>query len=448
MEYNVSIIKTLYKKGAFPMNIIPQMNLFGEDIFENLGDLERLQLVLSTMDDAGLIRKLYKIRGKGRNDWPCEAMWNSFIASFLFEHETVEGLLRELRRNKQLRALCGFEPKMVKQKDGSIKIYVAPSASAYSKFLQNLKKSQKELEKMFTGLVQYMYDHLEHFGEILMVDGKAIQSFGTKISKNNKSGERGEHDADWCKKQYSASGPNGESIIKTKKWFGFRLHLIADATYELPVAFSVTKASNSEKTETEKLLDKIEKEWEQWLKECKYFLGDKGYDSSKIINRLEGRGIHSIIDIRNCWKDGEETHQYQDTNLVYNYKGTVWYVEEDGKKTELIYRGYDKSTDSLRYGFKPQKHDKRIFRIKCGEDRRIFTPVARSSHKWKRLYKKRTGVERINGRIDRDYQFERHTIRGLDKMKMFLTVTFIVYMTMAKTKVMAGQTEHLCKQYA
>ena len=416
------------------MNIIPQMNLFGEDIFENLGDLERLQLVLSTIDDAELIHTLYRIRGKGRNDWPCEAMWNSFIASFLFEHETVGGLLRELRRNKQLRALCGFEPKRVKQRDGSIKIYVAPSASAYSKFLQNLKKCQKELDAMFTGLVQYMYDNLEHFGEILMVDGKAIQSFGTKISKNKKSGGRGEHDADWCKKQYSASGPNGESIIKTKKWFGFRLHLIADATYELPVAFSVAKASASEQTETQKLLERIEKERGQWLGECKYFLG--------------GRGIHSIIDIRNCWKDGEETHQYKDTNLVYDYKGTVWYVDEDGEKTELTYRGYDKSTDSLRYGFKPQKHDKRIFRIKCGEDRRIFTPVARSSHKWKRLYKKRTGVERINGRIDRDYRFERHTIRGLDKMRMFLTVTFIVYMTMAKAKVMAGQTEHLCKLYA
>lgn len=153
------------------MNIIPQMNLFEEDIFENLGDLERLQLVLSTMDDAELIHKLYRIRGKGRNDWPCESMWNSFIASFLFEHESVESLLRELRRNKQLRALCGFEPRAVKQKDGSIKIYVAPSASAYSKFLQNLKKCQKELDAMFTGLVQYMYDNLEHFGEILMVDG-------------------------------------------------------------------------------------------------------------------------------------------------------------------------------------------------------------------------------------------------------------------------------------
>ena len=430
------------------MKIIPQMKLFEESDFENLGDLERLRMVLDALNDGELIHRLYKIRGKGRNDWSCEAMWNSFIASFLFEHETVESLLRELRRNKQLRTICGFKPKEVRQKNGNIKIYVAPSASAYSKFLKNLMPCQEELDEMFTEMVQYMYRNLEHFGEILMVDGKAIQSFGTKISKNRKSGGRGEYDADWCQKQYSASGPNGESIIKTKKWFGFRLHLIADATYEMPVAFAVTKASNSEQKETEKLLEKIEQEYTEWLKNCKYFLGDKGYDSSKIINWLRGKGIVPIIDIRNCWKDGEETHQYRDTNLVYNYKGTVWYVEEDGSRTELLYKGYDKRTDSLRYGFKPQKQDKRIFRIKCEEDRRIFTPVARSSHKWKRLYKKRTGVERINGRIDRDYQFERHTIRGLNKMTMFITVTLLVYMAMAKSKIERGQTEHLCKLYA
>lgn len=430
------------------MNIIPQMKLFEENDFENLGDLERLKMVLDALEDGKLVQKLYKIRGKGRNDWPCEAMWNSFIASFLFEHETAESLLRELRRNKQLRTVCGFEPKAVKQRDGGIKVYVAPSASAYSKFLKNLKSCQKELDEMFTGLVIYMYENLEHFGEILMADGKAIQSFGTKTSKNRKSGCRGEHDADWCQKQYSAGGANGESVTRTKKWFGFRLHLIADATYEIPVAFSVTKASDSEQTETKKLLEEMEKVHEEWPEVCRYFLGDKGYDSSRIILQLEGKGITPIIDIRNCWKDGEETHQYRDTDLIYNYKGTVWHVGEDGERTELLYKGYDKSTDNLRYGFKPRKHDKRIFRIKCEEDRRIFTPVARGSHKWKRLYKKRTGVERINGRIDRDYQFERHTIRGLSKMTMFLTVTFLIYMAMAKSKIEKGQTDQLCRLYA
>lgn len=44
----------------------------------------------------------------------------------------------------------------------------------------DMMSCQKELDEMFTGLVLYMYQNLEHFGEILMVDRKAIQSFGTK----------------------------------------------------------------------------------------------------------------------------------------------------------------------------------------------------------------------------------------------------------------------------
>ena len=430
------------------MNIIPQLSLFGEEENEELGDLERLKMALGSIPDEQLIRRLYKIRGKGRNDWPVEAMWNSFIASFIFEHETVESLLRELKRNSQLRKMCGFTPKSVRQPDGTYKIYVAPSESSYSKFLANLKKCQDELNQIFQELVDYMYTQLDGFGSILMTDGKAIQSFGTRVSKNDKSGERGEHDADWCRKTYTVSGKNGEATTKIFKWFGFRLHLIADATYELPVAFAVTKASNSETKESQKLLKEMKKTEPEQFGKCQYFLADKGYDGAPLTEWLEGNEINPIIDIRNCWKDKEETHQYKDSSLVYNYEGKVWYVDETGEKIELVYRGYDKGTDSSRYGFKPQKHDKRVFRIKCSEDIRIFSHVGRQSHKWERLYAMRSGIERMNGRIDRDYKFEKHTIRGLEKMKMFINVTFIVYLAMAKAKIERGEKEHLTRLYA
>ena len=92
--------------------------------------------------------------------------------------------------------------------------------------------------------------------------------------------------------------------------------------------------------------------------------------------------------------------------------------------------------------------DKRIFRIPLRTDPRIFTKVARNSKKWKRLYKKRTSIERVNGRIDRDFQFEKHTIRGLEKMKMFLTVTFIIQLASAKAKIESGTKSGLAKHCA
>lgn len=37
-------------------------------------------------------------------------MWNSFIASFIFDNDSVASLLRELNRNSQLYIICGFQP--------------------------------------------------------------------------------------------------------------------------------------------------------------------------------------------------------------------------------------------------------------------------------------------------------------------------------------------------
>lgn len=438
------------------MRIITQISLFDDTQNENLGDLERLKLVLENLPDGPLIQRLKSIRGKGRNEWPVEAMWNSFIASFIFDHDSIASLIRELNRNSQLRLLCGFQPHLysvlTKEKDEygrrirEEKYKLAPTASAYTNFLNNLRECQAELRVMFDSLVEYMYENLADFGEILAADGKAVQSYATKLSNKN-SGNRGEKDADWCRKTYTTTKPDGEKITKTKKWFGFRLHLISDATYELPVDFEVTKASNSELKETEKLLEGIKENRPEKLERCRYFLADRGYDSTDLIQWLETKGVSPIIDIRNCWQ-GEETRQFGNTDLIYDYKGKVYFVPEKGEPIELQYRGYDKSRDCQRYGFHPRYHDKRVFRIPLKTDLRIFTKVARNSKKWKRLYKKRTSIERINGRIDRDFQFEKHTIRGLGKMKLFLTVTLIIQLASAKAKIESGVKKGLARHCA
>ncbi len=72
------------------------MKLFDERDFEELDYLERLTKVLDILHDGQMVHRLYRMQGKGRSDWPCEAMWNSFIACFLLEHEMLESLLREL----------------------------------------------------------------------------------------------------------------------------------------------------------------------------------------------------------------------------------------------------------------------------------------------------------------------------------------------------------------
>ncbi len=83
------------------MRIITQISLFDDTQNENSGDLERLKPILENLPDEPLIHKLKSIRGKGRNEWPVEAMWNSFIASFIFDHDSIASQIRELNRNSQ-----------------------------------------------------------------------------------------------------------------------------------------------------------------------------------------------------------------------------------------------------------------------------------------------------------------------------------------------------------
>ena len=56
------------------------------------------------------MRVLEEERGKGRDDYPIRAVWNSLLAGIVFQHPTIESLIRELARNGQLRECCGFQP--------------------------------------------------------------------------------------------------------------------------------------------------------------------------------------------------------------------------------------------------------------------------------------------------------------------------------------------------
>lgn len=63
------------------MRILTQISLFDDTQNENLGDLEWLQRVIDYISDEKLIRRLGKIKGKGRNEWSVAAMWNSLLAA-------------------------------------------------------------------------------------------------------------------------------------------------------------------------------------------------------------------------------------------------------------------------------------------------------------------------------------------------------------------------------
>ena len=161
-------------------------------------------------------------------------------------------------------------------------------------------------------------------------------------------------------------------------------------------------------------------------------MADAGLDNGERNKLLKSAyNINPIVDIRRMWTKSESLREIENKSLAYSEDGEVYYIKDivSGEYEKLMYLGYDKQRSCLRYGHVCAPG---IYRIPLSTDYRVFTPVARDSNKFKKLYKKRTEVERLNGRLDRDYMFNDHFIRGKKKMNMMLSLSYIVMLAMAK----------------
>ena len=412
------------------MAIIPETFLRWEDEQNRLGDLERLKIVLETMPDEKLMRQLEKERGKGRDDFPVRAMWNLLMAGIVFGHNNIASLLRELYRNIQLAHICGF-------------VYCKlPQAHNMSRFIALLLKHEDLINEMFHELSQALYGLLKGFGKELAIDSKWLHSAAKGQSKRKKPDGRSETDATKGVKKYSGIREDGTAWEKVVSCFGFKVHLLVDAVHELPVAYAVSDAAACDITEGRKMLKEQIDNRPKILEVCDHLMGDKGYDDTTLIEMLTDEGVKAVIDKRTLWKTQQEKEVPGYADAYYDEAGNVYcYTQHKGTRRMMIPNGYEKGRDALRfkcpaqaYGVKCEESGKckcRNIRIPLATDRRIFTQVQRETYKWKRLYKMRTSVERVNSRLDGAYGFEERRTRGLARTKLHVGLALLVMLAMA-----------------
>ena len=116
----------------------------------------------------------------------------------------------------------------------------------------------------------------------------------------------------------------------------------------------------------------------------------------------------------------------------------------------MAFGGFEESRGTLKYRCPSQHYGfacagceecpvGKAVRIALSEDRRVFTPLARSSYRWASIYKMRTAVERVNSRIDNVFGFEKHYIRGQQKMKLRVSLALCVMLAMALGRIKEKQ---------
>jgi len=452
------------KKKEITMAIIPQLNLFSWDKIEVSSELNRLKLVLVSIPDEIFVCTLEVKRQKGRDDYPVRPMWNTLLAGIVFQHKTVAKLLRELKRNAELRQILGFNPLLG---DSAV-----PTEAAFSRFVKSVIENQNLLTQMFHNLVAELKTELPDLGKDIAIDSKAIPSFGKPVNDEKKKEShdgRRDVDANWGVKSYKGIHKDGTSWEKVTKWFGYKLHLMVDSNYELPLAFSVDVASSSDMTNLLPLVENLSENHTEIYENVEKASADRGYDSAK--NKSELFDLHNIkpiIDTRILKKEDKDKPQklFGDRYDVFtfNEQGQVFcHCPKTEERRELVSYGFEKKRGTLKfrcpaahYGFECKGREDcekcsplgtgeygRVVRIPIGMDRRIFTPVNKSTNQWQKDYNKRTSVERVNGRIDQVLGFEYHTIRGKDKMKMRLSLALVIMLSMALGRIRNGQKDKM-----
>jgi hypothetical protein len=434
------------------MAILPQRSLFRWEEVEDLRDLERLRLVLEYLPDESLMRRLEADRSRGRDDYPIRAVWNSLLAGVVFQHPSAEALRRELGRNAALRQACGFDP---------LKGHAAvPPPAAYTHFLHAILHRAADIDAIFDDLVERLRAELPDFGRVLAVDGKALRTHARPRKKDAPvppADGRRDTDADFGKKTRRGRHPDGTAWEKVTKWFGYKLHLVVDAVYEMPVAYEVAKASAGEAPEAHELLSHLEERHPEVLAACKAWTADKGYDDGAMITRLwDDHRILPAIDIKHMWKEPDETRLLPGRRrIVYDQDGQVYcHCPASGTCRRMAYGGFEADRETLKFRC-PAAHyglecagraacEVRLaVRVPMALDRRLFTPLARSSYAWKRMYSRRTAVERVNSRLDVSFGFEQHFIRGQKKMRLRMGLALMVMLAMAYGRIKEKQADKM-----
>jgi IS5 family transposase len=401
---------------------IVQAPLFDFEAFICEKSNDRMIMILEALPSEKLIAALERERWTGRKGHPIRGMWSALMAGVLAGCKTLADIPRLLKRDKGLRMICGFSKDRI------------PDEDAFGRFVRKLAGHEDLLEECFSGLVARLRELLPGFGAKLAVDSTDIEAYGNGHRKSPS-----DPDARWGAKRAGHHAQpkvkGGGSTEKGKKgdlyyWFGYKLHLAVDSVYELPVSFSVTPANESDTKQMKVLLEKAVPDKSKDKPQA--VIADKGYDSRENCALAFGTyGAAPIIPIRE-----REGGQLPD---ICNAKGTptcscgldMIYWGRDGNY--LKYRcphvlGKAVCTSRTLCTASPYGY---VLKLPIKQDPRRHPPVPRETKKWKRLYKLRSAVERVNSRVKDLLGLGHITLKGIAKVTVRSSLSLLVMLAAA-----------------
>jgi len=219
--------------------------LFDWKEWDELDSSNQLVEVLKALDAEELLEILASERKGKRDDYPIRGMWYGLVSGIVYQIPTIAELVREFKRNSDLRRLCGFESKEK-----------SPSEDAYGRFLNKLVRHQKLVDGIFERANKELSQILPGFGKNVSGDSTDIPTYARGKADPKESADP---QAGWGVQEKWKKKSDGSIEKVTKKWYGYTLQLLSDADYEIPVAYKLTKPDRRDNEECVELVEKLKK---------------------------------------------------------------------------------------------------------------------------------------------------------------------------------------------
>jgi Transposase DDE domain len=462
--------------------------LFAWDALEDSPSLATLKRLLAAIPDAPLLDSLRQARGHGRDDHPVAVLWGVVLLTIVLRHVHFEACLAELRRNDDLRALIGIP------RDEEHQVPDGWNVSRFLHVLGQ-EPHRTHLHAVFDHMVQRLGAVVPDLGCHTAGDASALNARRNKqraaaaattpaaepsdatptpteaanalpaatptptvLPAPAAAAEPAPPDkvvldpyglpvAAGGRKEYAdADG----KVVKVVEWFGYKFHLLVDVKHEVTLAYVISSTKMADNEVLPELLQQARANLPTGrIKTLAY---DKAADHEAVHELLHDAGIQPLIQHRQLWKTEPERllpgHDGS-SNIVYDEAGTLYCydkVSDPPVRHPMAYIGHEPQRGTLKYRC-PAKHEGwqcpmsslcnagksygKTVRIKQEEDLRRFPPIPRATKQFERLYKGRTAVERVNGRIKIYWGADDGNLVGGPRFHAFLGAIMVVHLGMA-----------------
>ena len=214
-------------------------------------------------------------------------------------------------------------------------------------------------------------------------------------------------------------GVKKNSDGKNTFWFGYKGHLAVSTKSQYIVACLMSSGNLSDSKAAIPLLKKV---GEVVPNQFTTAIFDAGYDYEAIYRQISNQDMKAVIPY-------VKRNESELLGFDEHFRPTC--VREHS----YCYDSFDEKYKSLKFtrpkecATCPLREDslcQKVYKIKCETDIRKYTYPARGSALWKKLYKERTAVERVNAYLKEYFQLNNVRHRTGRKAKLhFHLVTFI-----------------------